>query len=142
MLRLLKENYKIHRKVSMLRQKKTFALFYWMLCLGTTIFATTGNLSESQEPGEMIIDFLDEQDPLGGIDIDQLRSVEESFGEPEGINFEMALMYLKLRSAELQSEFRSHFEQHSNEYLLGSACIATTFILALCKQACLNHDNK
>jgi hypothetical protein len=75
-----------------------------------------------------------EGDNLAELNIDDLRDFdleEEEMSLKEKI--ELAMMYFNIKTRGYRSGFLAHISQHGNEYLLGSACIATMLVAALLK---------
>ena len=94
---------------------------------------------QGENIGEIFVDdlFSDDLLPLEEIDLDNLRSFEDEL-EPIQISFkekvEMIFLLFKSKTRGYRGGLLAHFEQHSNEYLIGSACIATMLIAALLKK--------
>lgn len=71
--------------------------------------------------------------------IDNLREFELEEEEMSWKDkLELAVMFLKIKTRGYRSGFLNHISQHGNEYLLGSACIATMLVAAVLK----NYTNR
>ncbi len=80
--------------------------------------------------------FGEDDDGMPDFDINQLRSFEDTF-EQEDISLsekiEMFMLIMQLKTRSYHNGFLEHLSQHGNEYLIGSACVATMLISALLK---------
>lgn len=116
---------------------KTLMIFLSSLTLGVANIASE-NKKPIKEIEEVIISELtcDDDDLLADIDLDNLRSFDETVDQGDMSlkdKLEMAVLLFKLKTRGYKNGLLEHLEQHSNEYLLGSACIAATLIGAVFK---------
>lgn len=109
------------------------------MCVGTFASEVDTQQVHDEEVGEMLVDdlFGDDLLSLEEIDLENLRSFDDAL-EPVQISFqeklEMIFLLFKSKTRSYRGGLLAHFEQHSNEYLIGSACIATMLIAALLKR--------
>lgn len=115
---------------------KFFILTLGLLCAGSNLFSAKHALPIE----EVSIDnLLGEDEDLFSIDPANLRTFEDSFVDEEtSIPFkdkvEMFLIILRSKTRGYHGGVVAHFEEHNNEYFLGSACIASMLLAALFKK--------
>ncbi len=108
----------------------------FFLFIITSISIVTAKPSHPVE--EVTIENLlgEDDDPLN-IDVTTLRSFDDPIIEETPIplkeKIEMLFIILRSKTRGYKGGLIAHLEQHSNEYLLGSACIVTMLLAALLK---------
>ena len=125
--------------------KSALVIFFSMnMCVGTLASEIDPLCVQSEEVGEIVVDDLFGEDVLSleDVDLDNLRSFDDAL-EPVQISFkekiEMIFLLFKSKTRSYRGGLLTHFEQHSNEYLIGSACIATMLLAAILKKYTSQH---
>lgn len=109
------------------------------VCVGTFAAELSVEPVQAEVVGEMVVDdiFGDDLLSLDDIDPDNLRAFDDEL-EPVQISLkekiEMIFLLFKSKTRGYRGGLLAHFEQHSNEYLIGSACVATMLIAAIIKK--------
>lgn len=108
-------------------------------CFGTLISGLSVEPVQANSFDEICVDdiFGDNSLSLDDIDPDDLRTFNNEL-EPVKVSLkeklEMIFLLCKSKTRGYRSGLLAHFEQHSNEYLIGSACVATMLIAAIIKK--------
>ena len=122
----------------------TFLLGFFITSLGLS--ATTAETTTAEDVQETADDFQTlsvegeayDEDDLMNFDISTLRSLEEITDiQPGQLSLEDAIeaakIFLSLKARIAQEKVINHFKNYSNEYLMGSVCIATIILAATVK---------
>lgn len=121
------------------------------ICVGTFAAELSAEPAQAEVVGEIFVDdiFGDDLLSLDDIDPDNLRAFDDEL-EPVQISLkeklEMIFLLFRSKTRGYRGGLLAHFEQHSNEYLIGSACVATMLISAIIKKYtsnwCVETDAK
>jgi hypothetical protein len=129
----------------LLRKKIIIAsLSFFIIGLGFITAHKTGEEFKLVEDIALDGLFGEDDSEIPDFDIDQLRSFEDTFEQEEiplSEKIKMCMLVIQLKTRSYHNEFLEHLSQHGNEYLIGSACIATMLISALLKSYINNQTH-